>query len=156
MITIEKFFGLAEICIRVLLMPGHSKATIVSMAVVTVVITSLLHEGLGHGVTAWLRGDVVRELTSNHLDSVRRDRLVDAGGTIVNLVAGANAEANRQIAHRVNTRYFLWFLGSVNLLLGACYFLFFGVLGLGDWADLIRGFPHAAPRRVGMAFLGAA
>jgi hypothetical protein len=156
MITIEKFFDLAEICIRVLLMPGHSKATIISMAVVTVVVTSLLHEGLGHGVTAWLRGDVVRELTSNHLDTVHRDRLVDAGGTVVNLVAGAICLFASAFARRVNTRYFLAFLGSVNLLLGAGYFLFSGVLGLGDWADLIRGFPHAAPWRIGMALLGAA
>ena len=46
-------------------MTTHSKATIISMAVVTTVVCSLLHEGLGHGVTAWLRGDIVTELTDN-------------------------------------------------------------------------------------------
>jgi hypothetical protein len=63
----------------------HSKATIVSMAVIASALASLLHEGLGHGVTAALRGDVVTQLSSNHLSSVRPDRWVDAAGTIVNL-----------------------------------------------------------------------
>jgi len=45
----------------------HSKATILSMAVIASASATLLHEGIGHGVTAWLRGDIPTELTSNHL-----------------------------------------------------------------------------------------
>jgi hypothetical protein len=36
----------------------HNKTTIVSMAVIACGIATLLHEGAGHGVIAWLRGDV--------------------------------------------------------------------------------------------------
>jgi len=134
----------------------HSKATIVSMAVVATGLASLLHEGLGHGVTAWLRGDVVTELTSNHLSSVRPDRLVDAGGTVVNLIAGVIClVAARYAGNRANTRFFLWFLAAINLLDGAGYFLFSGILGLGDWAQLIAGWPHEAALRGLMAILGA-
>lgn len=137
-------------------MPSHSKSTIIAMAVVASVISSLLHEGLGHGVTAWLRGDVVTELTSNHLSSMSPDRLVDAGGTLVNLAAGSLCLfASSRIRH-VNARYFLWFLGSINLLMGAGYFLFSGVLGMGDWADLIASLPHQALLRTAMAVAGAA
>ena len=42
---------------------AHSKATIVSMAIIASALATLLHEGLGHGVTAALCGDVVTELT---------------------------------------------------------------------------------------------
>jgi hypothetical protein len=45
----------------------HSKATIISMAIIATAIATLLHEGVGHGVMAWFRGDIVTELTSNHL-----------------------------------------------------------------------------------------
>lgn len=37
-------------------MARHSKGTIVALAVMAAVAASLLHEGLGHGVTAWLAG----------------------------------------------------------------------------------------------------
>jgi len=36
-------------------------------SVIASALATLVHEGLGHGVTAWLRGDVPTELTSNHL-----------------------------------------------------------------------------------------
>ena len=68
---------------------GHSKTTIVSMAVLASAAATLLHEGVGHGLTAWLSGSIPTELTSNHLSSMRPDRWVDAGGTLVNLFIGA-------------------------------------------------------------------
>ena len=137
-------------------MPRHSKTTIIALAVLASVIGSLLHEGLGHGVTAWLRGDLVTEWTSNHLDSVRPDRLVDAGGTLVNLIAGfAFYFAARAAGSRANLRYFLWLLAALNLLHAAGYFLFSGALGLGDWAQVIAGLPHQGALRVAMAVTGA-
>ncbi len=138
-------------------MPPHSKRTIVALTVIATALTSLLHEGLGHGVTAWLRGDIVTELTSNHLNAVRDDRLVDAGGTVVNLAVGLLCLlAARAAGSRATLRYFLWLLAAKNLLLGAGYFLFSGVLGLGDWAQVIEGFPNQALLRIGMAVTGAA
>lgn len=145
-------FGLA---IRVAIMSvRHSKTTIASMAVVTMGLAALLHEGLGHGVTAWLRGDVVTQLTSNHLSDLKADRLVDAGGTIVNLVTGAMALAACYRA-RPNLRFFLWFFAAVSLLDGAGYFLFSGIAGVGDWAAVIAGLPHQAVLRTAMAIFGA-
>jgi hypothetical protein len=134
----------------------HNRTTVVALAIVGAGIGSLLHEGLGHGVTAWLRGDVVTELTSNHLDSVRPDKLVDAGGTLVNLVAGfVFLFLARATGRRANLRYLLWFLAALNLLNGAGYFLFSGVLGLGDWAQVIDGLPHQGALRAAMAATGA-
>lgn len=136
--------------------PKHSKTTIIALAVLAAATASLLHEGLGHGVTAWLRGDMVTELTSNHLNSVRDDRLDDAGGTVVNFIAGfACLFGARAAGARANLRYFLWILAALNLLMSAGYFLFSGVLWLGDWAQVIAGLPHQASLRTCMAATGA-
>ncbi len=135
----------------------HSRASVVSMAVIAVCLATTLHEGIGHGVTAWLRGDVVTELTSNHLSSVRPDRLVDAGGTLANLVVGfASMTISIASGRRANWRYFFWIFGALNLLSGAGYFLFSGVLGLGDWDQVIHGMPHYVAWRIIMAVCGAA
>ena len=135
----------------------HSKATIISMAIIASALATLLHEGLGHGVTAALRGDIVTELTSNHLSTLRPDRWVDAGGTIVNLVVGAGALFACPVAgQRANLRYFLWILAALNLLPGAGYFMFSGIFGFGDWYQVILGLPHEAALRVGMTIFGAA
>jgi len=133
----------------------HSKATIISMAVIATGIATLLHEGVGHGVMAWLRGDIVTELTSNHLSSLRPDRWVDAGGTLVNLIAGASSLlASRRAGGRANIRYFFWILAAHNLLPGAGYFMFSGIFGFGDWYEVIRGVPYEVALRVGMTAFG--
>lgn len=134
----------------------HSKRTIISIAVLASATGTLLHEGVGHGVTAWLRGDIPTELTSNHLSTLRPDLWVDAGGTLTNLIAGAAALlASRRAGDRANLRYFLWVLAAFNLLSGAGYFLFSGISGFGDWYEVIRGLPHQAAVRIGMAVFGA-
>jgi len=134
----------------------HDKRTIISMAVIASAAATLLHEGVGHGVVAWMRGDIPTELTSNHLSSVRPDRWVDAGGTLVNLLAGTLALlASRYADNRSNLRYFCWIFAALNLLPGAGYFLFSGILGIGDWNEVIRGAPHQIPLRIVMTGFGA-
>ena len=136
---------------------GHSKTTIISMAVLASGTATLLHEGVGHGLTAWLRGSIPTELTSNHLSSLRPDRWVDAGGTLVNLFAGAiSLWVSRAAGNRANLRYFFWILAALNLLPGAGYFLFSGIFGFGDWQEVIRGLPHQGPLRILMTIFGAA
>jgi hypothetical protein len=126
------------------------------MAVVASAAATLLHEDIGHGVVAWLRGDIPTEITSNHLSSLRADHWVEAGGTLVNLFAGAMALMGSWWAgNRSNLRYFLWLLGALNLLPGAGYFLFSGILGAGDWNAVIRDLPNQIPLRVTMTVLGA-
>jgi hypothetical protein len=134
----------------------HSKATIISVAVIASATATLLHEGVGHGLTAWLRGDIPTELTSNHLSTLRPDRWVDAGGTLVNLLVGsASLLLSRTAGARANIRYFLWILAALNLLAGAGYFVFSGVTGFGDWYEIIRGLPHEVALRVAMTLFGA-
>jgi hypothetical protein len=102
------------------------------------------------------------------------DRWVDAGGTIVNLIVGAvamfaayrmvrrNGEGKprdrrerKVVARHANWGYFLWLVGCINLMDGAGYFLFSGILGLGDWQQILLGLPHYVALRVGMSVFGA-
>jgi hypothetical protein len=133
----------------------HDRATIASLAVLAGILATLLHEGVGHGVTAWLRGDLPTELTSNHLSAEIDDRLVSAGGTIVNLLVGGAALALVGRIRDNTWRYGVWLLAALNLLPGAGYFLFSGIIGVGDWSAVIDGLPHQALLRVGMALGGA-
>ena len=135
---------------------GHNKATIISMAVLASALAPLLHEGLGHGFVAWFRGAIPTELTSNHLSTLRVDKWVEAAGTIVNLIVGAiSLVLSFDRGVRANTRYFLWLLAAFNLLAGTGYFLFSGILGLGDWRAVIEGWPHPALLRIAMSIIGA-
>lgn len=134
---------------------AHSKATILSMAIVATGITVLLHEGVGHGVTSWLRGGVPIELTSNHLSSLHEDRWIEAGGTLVNLAAGTLALlATHAAGTRASLRYFCWLLAAHNLFSGTGYFMFSGIFGFGDWEQVIDGLPHQALLRTAMAIVG--
>jgi hypothetical protein len=135
---------------------GHSKTTIVSMAVLASAAATLLHEGVGHGLTAWFRGAIPTELTSNHLSTLRPDRWVDAGGTLVNLFVGAISLWMSRAGDRANLRYFFWLLAALNLLPGAGYFMFSGIFGFGDWQEVIGGLPHQAVLRIVMTIFGVA
>ena len=134
---------------------AHSKATIISMAIVATGLTVLLHEAVGHGVTSWLRGRVPTELTSNHLSSLYEDRWVEAGGTLVNLAAGTLALlATHAAGSRASLRYFCWLLAAHNLFSGTGYFMFSGIFGFGDWEQVIAGLPHQALLRTAMSIVG--
>jgi len=138
-------------------MRRNSISSIVSIAVLSMGLSAALHEGLGHGVTAWVRGCGVTELTSNHVSTITEDRPVEAGGTIVNLIAAALCLWGYRVAgERANLRYFFWLFGAVNLLDGSGYFVFSGVIGVGDWAAVIRGLPHQVLLRIAMSIFGLA
>jgi hypothetical protein len=132
----------------------HDRLTIASIAVVASVTTVMLHEGVGHGVTAWLRGDHPTLLTSNHLSADVPDKLVSAGGTLANLVAGALAWLAIRRAEDSTLRYTLWLFSLLNLMVGAGYFLFSGVFGYGDWEAVIEDLPSYGVVRPLMAIGG--
>ena len=134
----------------------HSKATIISLAVISSAAATLLHEGVGHGVIAWLRGDIPTELTSNHLSALHADHWVEAGGTIVNLIVGAiSLIASQTSGNRANLRYFLWIFAALNLLPGAGYFLYSGVMSVGDWQAVVANLPHQFAAHAVLAIFGA-
>lgn len=135
----------------------HSVWTVAAIACMAFVIADLSHEVLGHGVTAYLLGARHLLLSSTYLSSDINSKLVDAAGTVVNLLEGALAWLLLWNGRGgVYWRYFLWLLIAFNLLDGTGYFLFSAVSNSGDWAEIIRGLPHPGVVRLSMGLTGAA
>lgn len=122
--------------------PGlqNDTRTIVAISIVVGLIATLLHEGLGHGGACLLSGGHNLVISSVNENCTVANHWIDAAGTLVNLAAGCLCWFwMRRVRRAPRFRYFLWLLMSFNLLMGAGYFLFSGVGGLGDWAAVIAG-----------------
>jgi hypothetical protein len=138
--------------------PSDDKPTIISLAALACIIQDILHEGLGHGVTAWLSGARWITMSTVALQSDISSRWIDASGTLVNLVFAVFfwLLLLRPQRYTPATRFFLVLLLAVNLFTGTGYFFFSGLMNFGDWAQVIQGLsPHWA-WRLGLIALGVA
>jgi hypothetical protein len=132
--------------------------TICAISVIAIMLSTMLHEGLGHAAVAIATLHASGTLTSLAWSSAHDSRLVLAGGTIVNLIAGLVfwllLRASRH--SRPTLRFFFLISMTFNLLAGTGYFFYSGVSNFGDWAQLIAGlYPHA-PLRIGLVVVGIA
>ena len=121
------------------------RLTVMAISALACVLQDVLHEGLGHGVTAWLSGAHRLVISTVALQSDIGTRWISANGTLVNLLFGAIfwLLLLRPQRYRPATRYFLVLAMAGNLFTGTGYFLFSGVFNFGDWAAVIQGFePH--------------
>lgn len=121
--------------------------TIMAIGVVSFIITNVLHEALGHGGACLLVGGTPLELSSAHFDcgiesvSDAGRRLIAAGGTLVNFIFTYIfwlAFRSERIKSQ-SLRYFFWLAMSGNFFVAAGYPLFSGIIGVGDWVDVVRG-----------------
>jgi len=138
--------------------PGRRDlASIIAISIVAFAIANLLHEGAGHGGTCLLTGGHAKALSSVHFECSRNSRLISAGGTLANVIAGLLCWiAIRFLRHASgHLRYFVWLLMTVNLLQAAGYFWFSGVGNFGDWADVLVGLTPVWLWRTGLTVLGA-
>jgi len=126
-------------------LPADDVLTICAISVLAAILANILHEGVGHGLTALLSGADSGLLTTVAWSSAFESRLVEAGGTLVNLAAGLIFWFWLGSARGASmpTRYFLLIGCAFNLLSGTGYFFFSGVTDFGDWASVISGlYPH--------------
>lgn len=130
--------------------------TIASIAALAFMLGNILHEGLGHGGACILSGARPLVVSSVHFECSADTRLVVAGGTLVNLLAGALFFALGRLVSREHPRlkFFFWLAMAVNLFAGTGYFLFSGIGGIGDWNDFMRGLGPQLAWRVGLTVLG--
>jgi hypothetical protein len=129
--------------------------TVTSIAVIATVITSVIHEGVGHGGMCVATGGAPLVLSTVHFQCSAEPRLVAAGGTIANLVFGAVFwAAARPVKRSAKWRYFFWLLMTFNLFDAGGYFLFSGVGNIGDWADVIAGWSPVGAWRAGLIVVG--
>lgn len=144
--------------------PGTTKTllddppTICAISVIACMLSTMLHEGLGHALTAVVTLHASGTLTSLAWSSAQDSRLVLAGGTIVNLLAALVFWLLLRSAKNVRptVRFFFLIAMSFNLLSGTGYFFYSGVANFGDWAGVIAGLPHHALLRAGLVVLGVA
>jgi hypothetical protein len=130
--------------------------TILAIAALACILQDILHEGLGHAVTAWLSGAHRIDLSTVAMQADISTRWILASGTLVNIAAGALLWLVLQRrAFGPAARYFLILAMAGNLFTGTGYFCFSGVANFGDWAAVINGWsPHDA-WRIGLVVVGA-
>ncbi len=134
------------------------RLTVIAISALACILQDILHEGLGHGVTAWLSGAHRLAISTVALQSDIGTRWISANGTLVNLLFGAifwllllRPQRYRPAAH-----YFLVLAMAGNLFTGTGYFLFSGVFNFGDWAAVIRGLQPHWMWRLGLVVIGVA
>src|SRR5580693_8874469 len=65
------------------------RLTLIAISVLACILQDVLHEGLGHGVTAWLSGAHRLTMSTVALQSDIETRWISANGTLVNLLFAA-------------------------------------------------------------------
>jgi len=118
---------------------GTDVVTVVSVAVLAYALANFLHEAIGHGGACVVVGGKPLVLSSVHFEcgeesiSAAARRLVAAAGTVVNFLAAGISLIAMRIAgvRRPRLAYFLWLFTTINLLMGAGYFLFSGLGNIG-------------------------
>jgi hypothetical protein len=134
------------------------RLTLIAIPALACILQDVLHEGLGHGVTAWLSGGHRLTMSTVALQSDIDTRWISANGTLVNLLFAAIfwLLLLRPRRYTPATRYFLVLAMAGNLFTGTGYFLFSGVVNFGDWAAVIQGLHSYWMWRLGLVALGAA
>lgn len=132
--------------------------TICAISILAAIVSNVLHEGVGHGLTALLTGAKSGLLTTVAWSSASDTRLVAAGGTLVNLAAALVFWLALRSAKNASMpiRYFLLITCAFNLFSGTGYFFFSGVADFGDWAAVISSLHPHWLFRVLLVVLGAA
>lgn len=132
-------------------------ATVSAISLIVYALSSVLHEGAGHGLACALTGHTPLVLSTVHFECDHDTVFIAAAGTIVNLIAGALCWAVLRLGDRLapRLRYFLWLLMTVNLLDAGGYFLFSGFGNIGDWAFVIQDLHPAWLWRVLLVLIGA-
>jgi hypothetical protein len=132
--------------------------TVGSIGVLAYMLGNVLHEAVGHGGACLLVGARPLVLSSVHFECSLDNRLVIAGGTLVNFLAGAAFFTLGRFTGRRHPRlkYFFWIAMTVNLFSATGYFLFSGIGGIGDWGDFIQGLGPQWLWRIALTVFGAA
>lgn len=132
--------------------------TICAISVIAIMLSTMLHEGLGHAATAIVTLHASGTLTSLAWSSAQDSRLVMAGGTIVNLMAALVFCLLLRTAKnaRPSVRFFFLITMAFNLLAGTGYFFFSGVSNFGDWAQVIAGVEPHWLLRLALVLVGVA
>jgi hypothetical protein len=119
--------------------------TVCAISALAFMLSDVLHEGLGHACIALATIAPQGVISTVAWSSAYDSKLVDAGGTLVNLAAAGVFWLLLRGLRKASPamRLFLLLSCAFNLFDGTGYFLFSGVTDFGDWAGVISGLqPH--------------
>lgn len=140
--------------------PKHDPVTIVAIAIIATALATLLHEGLGHGMAAWVLGADVKMISSVHCsyDSAMLGegsrRLIAAAGSFVNLDTGLVAWFLIRGARSSAVRYFLWLFAAISIFQAGGYLMVSPLAGFGDWNAFVRDLPYPFVWRLVLTAVG--
>jgi hypothetical protein len=135
---------------------NDDRPTLIAISALACILQDVLHEGLGHGVTAWLSGAHKVTMSTVALQCDIDTRWISANGTLVNLLFAAIfwLLLLKPQRYRPATRYFLVLAMAGNLFTGTGYFFFSGITNFGDWAAVIQGLQPHWMWQLGLVALG--
>ncbi|MBO0792329.1 MAG: hypothetical protein J2P36_15475 [Ktedonobacteraceae bacterium] len=137
--------------------------TVAAIGVLTYLLASIIHEALGHGLAALVLGLHPRHVTSVDLDISYvgvpdwQRRIVDAAGCVAQLLVAFIVLGFMRLVPTVGsaaTRYFLWLLSTINLIIPGGYLMVMTIVGIGDWESFVQGLPSPVIWKVGLVLLG--
>ncbi len=143
--------------------PGD-RLTIAAIAITAYLCSAAMHEAVGHGLAAIVLGLHPTRVSTVDLEvsffqvPLWKVRLVAAAGCGANLVLAACAMIAGSLAARRSaaTRYFLWLLATINILIPGGYLMVMTFAGIGDWGDFVGGLAQPLLWKTGLTLLGAA
>jgi hypothetical protein len=130
--------------------------TVCAVSVIAGILGDVIHEGLGHGLIALLTVAPSGTLSTVAWSSDHETKLVAAGGTVANLIAGGIFWMVLRRAKTASpaTRLFWLLCCAFNLFAGTGYFFFSGISNFGDWAAVIAGMHPYIVWRVALIVVG--
>jgi hypothetical protein len=136
--------------------------TVICIAIVSYLLGSVIHEGLGHGLTAAvlgardirLSGAVLR--LDNQSISPQDSRIIAIAGPLGGLLVGlllAVYHANTRSKH-AEWRYCLWLTAYVCLFANAGYLMALSLVPFGDIHGFVKDFDSPFAWRLGFTVIG--
>jgi hypothetical protein len=136
--------------------------TVICIAIVSYLVASVIHEGLGHGVAAAMLGarDLSVSSAALHLDSQSispaASRAISIAGPLVGLIVGlllALFHANTS-SRDAEFRYCLWLTAYVCLFANSGYLMALSFFHFGDIHGVVGGLEFEFAWRFGLTVLG--
>lgn len=139
--------------------------TVAAISAVAWSVTVILHEVVGHGGACLLIGGRLRAVSTTDLFCVRpadvgplENQWVHLAGPLANFVVGVVGWLGLCRCPKLprSWRLFLWFTLMLNGLNLGSYMLIGPLVGLGDWATVVRGLPMSPLPELATVMLGLA
>ncbi len=121
--------------------------TLIAISIAAWSLANFFHEVIGHAGSAAILGIPVRAVSTttayvewSQIESVDENRIIHAGGTVMNLLTGVIALLFLRSPKVTDSasRYFLWLFSTVSFILVTLNLISAPLIGGGDWTVIVR------------------